>query len=428
MNTMLKRTTALLLKCVAVLLCMTILFATITVGLSALINRVKIIDNDFFQIIHTLSSKPTTILANAGIKLDGDDTYAMKWLNSREGEIVLKRAVDVTVSYREETVEVSLPEATVAEAVRRAGFVLNDKLALNCNINDTVTNGMKIEIYDVELKTVTEDVTIPFETVSSKSSTLEKGKTQLVKEGKNGTKRITYSCTVIDGEVISKTVESEKVIKAPVNREVLIGTKTITISSGNNNTTVSKPVTTPSVNKPATTPSVNKPATEHKVEDKTEDKTEDKAEDTTEDKTEDKVEEEETGSTSTKIYYTSAGYRYVSTLKPSTDFELTADGRPVNYKRLITGKASAYTYGDGNKTATGKGVRPGYVAVNPKIIPYGTKLFIRTPDGKYMYGYASAEDTGGFIYWSNPRVVDLFFTSESACRTFGVRNIEIYVL
>ena len=428
MNTMLKRTTALLLKCVAVLLCMTILFATITVGLSALINRVKIIDNDFFQIIHTLSSKPTTILANAGIKLDGDDTYAMKWLNSREGEIVLKRAVDVTVSYREETVEVSLPEATVAEAVRRAGFVLNDKLALNCNINDTVTNGMKIEIYDVELKTVTEDVTIPFETVSSKSSSLEKGKTQLVKEGKNGTKRITYSCTVIDGEVISKTVESEKVIKAPVNREVSIGTKTITISSGNNNTTVSKPVTTPSVNKPATTPSVNKPATEDKVEDKTEDKTEDKAEDTTEDKTEDKVEEEETGSASTKIYYTSAGYRYVSTLKPSTDFELTADGRPVNYKRLITGKASAYTYGDGNKTATGKGVRPGYVAVNPKIIPYGTKLFIRTPDGKYMYGYASAEDTGGFIYWSNPRVVDLFFTSESACRTFGVRNIEIYVL
>ena len=417
MNKMLKRTSVLVLKCLAVLLCMAIFLATVTVGLNALINRVKIIDNDFFQIIHTLSSKPTTILANAGIKLDGGDTYAMKWLNSREGEIILKRAVDVTVSYRDETVEVSIPETTVAEAVERAGFVLNDKLALNCNINDTVTNGMKIEIYDVEMTTVTEDVSIPFETVSSKSSTLEKGKTQLVKEGKNGTKRITYSCTVIDGEVISKTVESEKVIKAPVNREVLIGTKVVTASNSNsnsnssNNTTVSKPTTT--------TPSVSEPSTEDKAEDKTEDKVEDKVEE---------EEKEETGSTSTKIYYTSAGYKYVSTLKPSTDFELTADGIPVNYKKLITGKASAYTYGDGNKTATGKGVRPGYVAVNPKIIPYGTKLFIRTPDGKYMYGYASAEDTGGFIYWSNPRVVDLFFTSESACRTFGVRNIEIYVL
>ena len=417
MNKMLKRTSVLVLKCLAVLLCMAIFLATVTVGLNALINRVKIIDNDFFQIIHTLSSKPTTILANAGIKLDGGDTYAMKWLNSREGEIILKRAVDVTVSYRDETVEVSIPETTVAEAVERAGFVLNDKLALNCNINDTVTNGMKIEIYDVEMTTVTEDVSIPFETVSSKSSTLEKGKTQLVKEGKNGTKRITYSCTVIDGEVISKTVESEKVIKAPVNREVLIGTKVVTASNSNsnsnssNNTTVSKPTTT--------TPSVSEPSTEDKAEDKPEDKVEDKVEE---------EEKEETGSTSTKIYYTSAGYKYVSTLKPSTDFELTADGIPVNYKKLITGKASAYTYGDGNKTATGKGVRPGYVAVNPKIIPYGTKLFIRTPDGKYMYGYASAEDTGGFIYWSNPRVVDLFFTSESACRTFGVRNIEIYVL
>ena len=115
----------------------------------------------------------------------------------------------------------------------------------------------------------------------------------------------------------------------------------------------------------------------------------------------------------------------VSVLTPAKDFKLDKNGVPLNYSRKITGTASAYCCG--TTTATGKSVKNGYVAVNPKQIPYGTKLFIRTPDGKQIYGYASAEDTGGFIYWGNT-VADLYMSSYSDCVNWGRRTVEIYVL
>lgn len=115
----------------------------------------------------------------------------------------------------------------------------------------------------------------------------------------------------------------------------------------------------------------------------------------------------------------------ISELTPAKDFELDKNGIPVKYKKKITGTASAYSCG--THTATGKRVKPGYIAVNPKQIPYGTKLFIRSSDGNYIYGYASAEDTGGFVSWGNT-VADLYFWSNSDCVNFGRRSIEIYVL
>ena len=138
--------------------------------------------------------------------------------------------------------------------------------------------------------------------------------------------------------------------------------------------------------------------------------------------------EEPGRTTNTKLLKNADKYsdlKTVSQLTPEKDFELDKNGIPVNYKKKITGTASAYSCG--THTATGKAVKPGYIAVNPKQIPYGTKLFIRTPDGSYVYGYASAEDTGGFVAWGNT-VADLYMSSNSQCISFGRRTIEIYIL
>ena len=127
-----------------------------------------------------------------------------------------------------------------------------------------------------------------------------------------------------------------------------------------------------------------------------------------------------------EVVKTSSDVKCVSTLSPAAPIELDANGNPVNYKSKMTVRATAYTY-TGNKCATGVAPQPGYIAVNPKVIPYGTKMYIKTVDGKYIYGYAVAADTGGFIR-KHPTGVDLFFTSNSACDTFGVRYAEIYIL
>ena len=70
----------------------------------------------------------------------------------------------------------------------------------------------------------------------------------------------------------------------------------------------------------------------------------------------------------------------------------------------------------------------GVVAVNPNISPYGSKLYITTPDGSYVYGYAVAGDTGGFIYSHPDTIVDLFMNTVAECYAFGRRDIVVYVL
>lgn len=119
--------------------------------------------------------------------------------------------------------------------------------------------------------------------------------------------------------------------------------------------------------------------------------------------------------------------KILSPLKNKAPIEVNEKGQPLSYKKCIKGLATAYTANEGGAlTATGEKAQVGYVAVDPKEIPYGTMLFIKTADGKYMYGLAKACDTGGFI--DGPVTVDLFFEQTEECIQFGVRDVEIYVL
>ncbi|MBR0466820.1 MAG: G5 domain-containing protein [Clostridia bacterium] len=115
-----------------------------------------------------------------------------------------------------------------------------------------------------------------------------------------------------------------------------------------------------------------------------------------------------------------------STLTPASPIPLDENGVPTNYTNHITVQATAYTY-TGFRTSTGKNPQPGYVAVNPSYIPYGTRMYIISSDGAWIYGYAEAADTGGFTA-SRPTNIDLFLETVSQCYAFGRRNIEVYFL
>lgn len=115
----------------------------------------------------------------------------------------------------------------------------------------------------------------------------------------------------------------------------------------------------------------------------------------------------------------------ISELKMPSKYSVGANGVPTSYKYTIHGKAAAYCI-PGGTTSTGKKVKPGYIAVNPKQIPYGTEMYIVSDDG-VVYGYAIAADTGGFAK-QGKFVVDLYMNSTSQCYQWGSRNVTIYVL
>ena len=118
------------------------------------------------------------------------------------------------------------------------------------------------------------------------------------------------------------------------------------------------------------------------------------------------------------------GLSQISEIDVPDDILFDENGIPLNYSRKLTGKSTAYCMG--HTTATGTGVHPGVVAVNPRIIPYGSTMYIVASDGQ-IYGYSSAEDTGGFIYWNNAPIVDLYMWSSNSCYAWGNKQVTIYI-
>lgn len=102
-------------------------------------------------------------------------------------------------------------------------------------------------------------------------------------------------------------------------------------------------------------------------------------------------------------------------------------------KQTIIMRASAYNV-EGNEkwgrlTASGTTVRHGVVAVDPNVIPLGTKLYISgyrsplLPKGGFV---AVAEDTGGAIKGNR---IDIFIDAPTdVLMDFGLQNVKVTIL
>lgn len=104
-----------------------------------------------------------------------------------------------------------------------------------------------------------------------------------------------------------------------------------------------------------------------------------------------------------------------------------SNGNTVAYSKVVTGSGTAYTAPAGSLTATGVTAYHGGVAVNPNIIPYGSKLYIVSTDGSFVYGYATAVDTGGALM-AGTAIVDCFYNTYDECVNFGRRNVNVYIV
>lgn len=93
-------------------------------------------------------------------------------------------------------------------------------------------------------------------------------------------------------------------------------------------------------------------------------------------------------------------------------------GETIRFREAMDVTATAYTY-TGYNTASGTRPQYGVVAVDPRVIPLGTRMYIEG------YGYATALDTGGAIKGNR---IDVFVESESDAHRWGVRSVRVYLL
>ncbi len=98
---------------------------------------------------------------------------------------------------------------------------------------------------------------------------------------------------------------------------------------------------------------------------------------------------------------------------------VTGETGEVNFSETFIGNCTAYYFGNNAHGATGGRCHYGTCAVDPKVIPYGTRLYVEG------YGIAVANDCGGAV---KGHIIDLYMRSTKECFSWGRRNRKVYVL
>lgn len=249
-----------------------------------------------------------------------------------------------------------VPRGTVEGALEHANIQLGKDDTVNKALNAQVKANSKIKVNRVKYISENKTEKVKFKTVEKNTNSLYVGDKKLKTKGANGTKKVTYTTKVVNGEAKKTIVSKTKITKKAKNKVVLVGTKRKNyVQLAENNTSF---------------------------------KTKSKG--------------------------------GIGTI---TD----CNGKKIAYKKLVSGSGTAYYAHSGARTSVGDTVHVGGVAVNPKVIPYGSKLYIESPDGSFVYGYAVANDTGGFAR-AGTAVVDLYYPTYNQCVQFGRRTVNIYVL
>lgn len=239
---------------------------------------------------------------------------------------------------------VFIDSGTVSEALDTAMLHYDHNDDVTPPLDESVSGGDHIVLNSLEVQYITEIRRIPYKTVTRDDATLEKGKTTVKTQGREGQINVTVRIEYRDGEEISREEVSETVIAKAVDKVVLKGTKNPVIPA------------------------------------------------------------------SASAY----GLRNDTRAKKSPP-------TPEEIAKTVSVEATAYTH-TGNRTATGTRPKVGTVAVNPKQIPYGTKLYIEG------YGYGVAEDTGAFRF-ADKFQIDLFMDTERECVNWGrKRGVTVYIL
>lgn len=367
-KTVLARAAALLLPIVCIVL---LLAQTVFAKNTYLIN-----DGGRVLIHTTYATDPADVLDEAGLKLGRDDTYTTQ--NSLGmSEITIQRRQTVTILYGGKTLTVATYGETVECLLNRMEFRLTE--------NDTVSEAMSAMTYDGMTLTISREITeeetytlpVAYETEYCYDASLAEGQQVVLTQGAEGQIRYTASVHYVDGREVSRTLTSETLISQPVNALIAIGSLA-------------------ELPEYAPTPEIVEPEPVKPAEPKPE------------------PAPEATPTPGTPII--------------GDGIIITPDGETLTYTRAEQFVATAYHNSDPGCTewtATGTLCRVGAIAVDPKVIPYGTRMYIVTNDGEYIYGIAVAEDCGGAIKGNR---VDLYFDSVDECWTFGIRDCTIYFL
>lgn len=367
--------------------------------------------------IETTETVAEKVVAEAKIQLSENDRLILDDFNpGKDSRIEIYRACQVTFVHADGKTIDTIFAGTVAELIESQGVTLSDTLFSSVNVNAVVTNNLRVEIISAF------DIIINVDGEEKAVQTTEKTVGDVLTEqgiALDEDDEVSPSAdTVLSNDLVIDVLRVEYVTRE-TEEKIPFTTEKVNSSAMNKGT---QKVTQKGVNGVKT----------FTYEDKVVNGVVESSELVSEEVTKEPVKEIIKVGTLVKKTSTKLGNNKIekngnpiSELKLPSKYSIGKNNVPTEYKYTIQGRGAAYCI-PGGITATGRPVKPGYIAVNPKQIPYGTEMWIVSNDG-VVYGYAIAADTGGFVnkgYFT----CDLYMNSKEQCYQWGDRGVTIYVL
>jgi uncharacterized protein YabE (DUF348 family)/3D (Asp-Asp-Asp) domain-containing protein len=352
-----------------------VIAAPLTVEITRLL-RVNIVADGETTQVKVSGGTVADALEEAGVKLSELDSCNHELTEPVKDDMLVEvsRVVSVRIAVDGSTRGYRVQALTVEGALEKVGVTLGKEDRVEPEPQTTLRTGMKITVRRVKTQEETETEEIDYERKYVHTRDLVEGETSVLTEGMKGKKELRYRAVYVDGELESRELLSEEVVAEPVKEIVLRGSGYQTqapqldfIDDGSSSS-------------PSPT---SKPG--------------------------------DTGNSG-------QGISVNTTAGTLTD----QDGKQVRYSRAITGECTAYCI-PGGTTSVGLLAERGIIAVDPDIIPYGTKMFVASPDGSIVYGYGVAGDTGGACL-AGDIIADLCYDTIEECSIIGRRDMVLYIL
>lgn len=241
-------------------------------------------------------------------------------------KIEIVKGVECTLTVDGETYDFkSFPPITTKDVLDYYNITLDDMDLINFELNEELEHGDEIVVQRVKMKYVVETEEIPFEVKYQGDSSLTIGKTEVKTKGRKGITENSYLIVYIDGEEVSRTLASSKVIKKKRDKVISYGTHI-----------------------------------------------------------------------------------------------LSGVPKDLKYKKKFTHvRAVSYNYDHQRYGAYGGACKYGTCAVDRKLIPLGSKIYVEG------YGYAIANDVGSAI---KGKTVDLYMEKMAQCGIWGARWTTVYLI
>ena len=356
-------------------------------------NSYVITDGGNVTVYKSFSTDPDVVLDEAGIELSEEDTYTTTY-NDGGYCIDIQRMQTVTVVNQGNRSVMNTYGETVSELLDRMGIELCEDDVLSCDVEMKTYDGMTVKVVRRDVQLLQYEEKIPYETKYYEDPELAPGEEIVLIEGVDGLVRYDAEVTYENGVEVSREILEEDVLTDSVTKLVVRGpNRQITSQPGQNK--------------------------ENAKNEEAEEPTSGSGNGTT---------EPTENNTPTTAVPTTPTETTTAPSAPSASGNTltTSSGMTYTYTEALTVSCTAYSCGGSpGYTYSGTLARVGAVAVDPNYIPLGTRMYIVSNDGQYVYGYCVAEDIGGGIKGYK---IDLYFDTFAECYQFGVRTCTAYIL